>query len=187
MNGALVLLLALLWALILLPGALRSRRSSPTTSVGTFERAMGVLARDAREEGRHVYVPRDAERIVDDRARRRQEVVERRRKAFVRLLASVGVTLPAAIVVGGAAWLLFAGTVGGLAAYVVLLRRWKVQSDEAAEVVRRLPGLDADEVEAGDEAQLVAVGYAPGGLQVATSPDEPWQPQASVRIRRWED
>lgn len=145
---------------------------------------MGVLARDARREGRYVYVPRDAERLVGDHARRRKAIVERRRRAFIRILAASGLTLPGVIVVGGAAWLLFAMTVTALGAYVVLLRRWKLQADEAAEVVRQLPGLGEDEPDRED--RLVAVGYS-HGLQVATSPDEPWTPQASVRIRRWED
>jgi hypothetical protein len=73
-NTALILLLALMWAVFLLPGALRARRSSPASSVGTFTRAMDVLARRdvlirRGREGRYVYVPSDAAAIVGDRAR----------------------------------------------------------------------------------------------------------------------
>lgn len=68
MNEALVLLL-LLWAVLLIPGALRSRRSSPHATVGGFSRAMDVLrarpdtGRDG--QGRQVMVPVDASRIVE--------------------------------------------------------------------------------------------------------------------------
>ncbi len=191
MNVALLVFLALLWAVFLVPGALRSRRSSPTTSVGTFERAMTVLARRgervARGEGRFVYVPRDAARIVGDREHRRREVVARRRRVFLRLLAVAGASVPVALVVGGATWILAFGAWAGLAAYAGLLRRWKLQADQAAEVVRELPDVAAPRER---DAELLAVGgdvALPPALQVATHPDDPWEPRASVRIRRFQD
>ena len=60
-----VLLAALVigWAVVLLPSALRSRRSTdPMTTVGGFTRAMSVL-RD-RPQGREIMVPNQADRIV---------------------------------------------------------------------------------------------------------------------------
>lgn len=192
MNVALLMFLALVWAVFLVPGALRSRRSSPTTSVGTFERAMTVLARGGetvrRSEGRLVYVPRDAARIVGDREHRRREVVARRRRLFLRLLAVAATSLVVAMILGGATWLLAVATAGVLAGYTSLLRLWKIQADQAAEVVRELPDVVIDINE--PQRQLMAVGAEerlPPGLQVATHPDDPWEPSSGVRIRRFQD
>ena len=65
MNEAL-LLLVLVWAMLLLPSALRSRNASPHATVGGFERAMDVLRSESRGSsgGRQVLVPHDAVRIV---------------------------------------------------------------------------------------------------------------------------
>lgn len=64
MNEALVLLV-LLWAVLLVPSALRSRASSsPHVTVGGFERAMDVLRTSPRTGGRQLLVPADAGRIV---------------------------------------------------------------------------------------------------------------------------
>lgn len=194
MNGALVVILALVWALVLLPGAVRSRRSSPTNSVGTFERAMDVLAhrdgnpRSGRSDGRYVYVPHDADRIVGERARRRNALVAQRRRMFVRLLGAAGVTLPLAILFDGILWALFAASVAALGVYVGLLLRWKAQADQAAEVVRSLPDVPRARDVARAEHGRVAVGAdrPHGGVQVATRDDDPWEPQAGVRIRRWD-
>jgi hypothetical protein len=63
-NEALVLLV-LLWAVLLVPSALRSRASSsPHVTVGGFERAMDVLRTSPRTGGRQLLVPADAGRIV---------------------------------------------------------------------------------------------------------------------------
>lgn len=194
MNGALVVILALVWALVLLPGAVRSRRSSPTNSVGTFERAMDVLARrdgnprSGRSDGRYVYVPHDAGRIVGERARRRNALVAQRRRMFVRLLGAAGITLPLAILFDGILWALFAASVAALGVYVGLLLRWKGQADQAAEVVRSLPDVPRARDVARAEHERVAVGAERphGGVQVATRDDDPWEPQTGVRIRRWD-
>lgn len=192
MNGALVVILALVWALVLLPGAVRSRRSSPTNSVGTFERAMDVLARrDSNPrggDGRVIYVPSDAGRIVGERARRRNALIARRRQLFVWLVAGVGTTLPVAILAGGFAWALFLAATAALAVYVGLLLRWKNQAEEAAEVVRTLPDVPRARDVARDHERVAVGGERPyAGLQVATRDDDPWQPQSGVRIRRWDD
>lgn len=196
MDGALIVILALAWALVILPGALRSRRSSPIGSVGTFERAMDVLARRDNPragDGRVIYVPREADRLTGDRIRRRNAVIHRRRRMFLRLVAATGLALPVSALFGGRAWLLFLASAVALVVYVGLLRRWKVLSEEAADVVRRLPDVErAREVAAEPrivtDEQLVAVGAERpyGGLQVATRPDDPWEPNTMVRIRRWD-
>lgn len=63
MNEALIIILVLLWAVALLPGALQSRSRSTHATVGGFERAMAVLKQ--RPDGRYLMVPADARRVVD--------------------------------------------------------------------------------------------------------------------------
>ena len=192
MNGALVVILVLLWALVLLPGALRSRRSSPTASVGTFERAMDVLARRG-EPGRYIYVPRDAGRIVGDRERRRRMVMARRRRTFTQLAIATVVSLPVSIIGGDRWWLSFFVLATALVVNVALLLRWKAQAEQAARVVREMPQTEylvvgVDEEDALFEDEPMAVGAEHSyGIPVAHHRDEPWTPQTAVRIRRWEE
>src|SRR5690606_6394500 len=119
-----------------------------------FERAMDVLRSDAsRPSGREVFVPGDAGRIVGRRAsvasesardydrvdcRTERMLVARRRSWFVRSVAATGVTLLLALIAGGWLWLAFLLTGLPTAAYVTVLRRLKLQRDEARQVVRDL-------------------------------------------------
>ena len=183
MNEALVLL-ALVWAAVLVPQALRSRNASPHATVGGFERAMDVLRSDT-SPGRQVFVPGDAGRIVSREPTgsaspalvaepspvvgRDAAVVDRRRAWFVRALAACGVSLLLAVLVGGWFWLPAVLTVLPTIAYVVVLRRLKLQRDEARRVVRELD-LDA---EPPDEAMPAAVGG-------------PSPTSGTVRLRRWD-
>lgn len=198
MNGALVFLLALLWALVILPGALRSRRSSPASSVGTFERAMDVLARRESNgyggDGRYVYVPKDAARISGDRTIRQQEIRARRRRTFIRLLVLTGTSAIVAAVRGGQWWLMFAIAGALLAGYVVLLLRWKSLAEQAAAVARDAPGTARARVATRPRDPLgVTVmpdrELLPVGAGVATGLEvDPigWESRAAVRIHRWE-
>ena len=207
MDGALVVVLVLAWALLLLPSALRSRRSSPHATVGGFEEAMAVLRN--RPQGREVMVPGDAARIVgyeDDEGlpadapvvvryeqppARIDAVLARRRRTLARLGAGTAVAVLLALIGGGLLWTVAVVSLGALGGYVALLRRWKLQREQAREVVRMLRTSQRRH-----EAETVkpvahAVGEVPhiGGwddLQVATAPDEPWRQGAGVRIRRWE-
>lgn len=206
MDGALVVVLVLAWAMLLLPSVLRSRRSSPHATVGGFENAMAVLRN--RPQGREVMVPRDPERIVgrdDPRSAapvapstvppshaRIDPVLARRRRSLARLGAAAGVSWVLAMIAGGLFWTVAVLTLGALGGYVALLRRWKLQREQAREVVRMLR---TDQRR--HEAEVVtpvahAVGEVPStlggwdGLQVATAPDQPWQQGTGVRIRRWD-
>lgn len=137
-----------------------------------------------------MYVPRDASVIVGDRERRRREIVERRRRLFVRLLIATGATLPFAAFLGGAAWFVFLGAAGVLTGYAVLLRRWKLQADQAAEVVRHLPDLDEVERPAGTDphaAPIAAGGEPPvAEFRVGGVADEHSPASSTVRIRHWQ-
>lgn len=186
MNEALVLL-GLVWAALLVPNALRSRNASPHTTVGGFERAMDVLRSDpAAGSGRQVLVPADAGRIVGRTdvsrsdssrspgvARRESVLIARRRSWFVRALAATWTTLLLALALGGWLWLLFVLAAAPTAAFVVVLRRWKLQRDEARQVVHELDrdgpfaGRDGD-----DEVSVVIGDVAVGS--------------GTVRLRRWD-
>jgi hypothetical protein len=220
MNEALVVLLVLLWAIALLPGALRSRRSNAKATVGGFERAMDVLRE--RPHGRTIMVPADAARLAephplhhlghgwDDQpadpsaaaavaapvrvanTSRRAALLEARRRRFTTMLATTGSLLLLALLTGWAAlWVLASGSVVVTAGYTALLRRLKLQRDEASQVVRHLRPAPTERavvlgLERPPARAQVPVAVGAGGLQVATSPDQPWAPQAGVRIRRWD-
>lgn len=191
MNETLVLMLALLWAVVLLPGALRSRRSNTHVTVGGFHNAMAVLKKTP--DGRSLMVPDDAGRIVSRTSpgvtptrttvRREDPRVARRRAIFTRLVITVGVTFLAALFIGGFTWTLFTLALLTTGGYAALLRHFKLRQDQVREVVRELRG-DERATARRDEQLPVAVGAA--GPQVSTRPDDPWQPQSGVRIRRWD-
>ena len=194
MNEALVLLV-LLWAVLLVPSALRSRSSSsPHVTVGGFERAMDVLRTSPTSSGgrsstgRQLLVPKDAGRIVDHvdpptrpasargadaappprvSATREDPTIAARRMWFTRLLAGSALSVVLALVFGGIVWLLAGAAVAGTVAYAALLRRWKVQRDEVRSVVRELE-LDAE--------PRVPVGAAVGASGSS----------GTVRLRTWE-
>lgn len=226
-----LLLAALLigWAAILLPSALRSRRSvDPSVTVGGFAETMAVLR--GRPEGREIMVPGQADRLTGDRhagarggaaghgsagrgsgqpvaarSSARAALNERRKALFLRLLGLTGVTLVAGLVFGGLFWPLFVLTGAMTGCYVGLLRHYKLEREAAREVVRemdvaRLSGRpdvvrERQPVAVGAEGYGVGPGVSSGGQpgsgqaggwQVVNSPDQPWEPQASVRIRRWD-
>lgn len=194
-----VLLAALVvgWAAVLLPSALRSRRSTdPMLTVGGFTRAMSVLR--GRPQGREIMVPHMADRIVrhdqhppaaSAPSSRRTELLARRRTVFVRLLVATGTSLLLAIALGGVLWPVFVVSALGLGGYVALLRHHKVERDAARRVVVHAfddPRPSPRETWRELERQPVAVGAEAGGWQVATRPDAPWEGESTVRIRRWE-
>ena len=199
-----VLLAALLigWAAVLLPSALRARRETdPLVTVGGFTQAMAVLR--GRPDGREIMVPGQAERIVGhgnasrgaDRqaprrpgSARRSTLLARRRAVFLRLLAATAGTFLLALVVGGLLWPMFVTTTLALGGYVAMLRHFKLEADQARAVVRTIDLTGYDVVEPDDDWDQLREPVAVGAerFQVATRPDTPWQPQSSVRIRRWD-
>lgn len=202
MDEALLAALLIGWAAVLLPSALRSRRESdPLVTVGGFTQAMAVLR--GRPDGREIMVPGQAERIVGHgqpvrrpgprpapaptaRGGRRSELLARRRTLFMRLLGATVGTFVLAVVVGGLLWPLFVTTALAFGVYVGMLRHFKLEADQARDVVRTIDVTD-DRVGSWDrdlERQPLAVGAE--SIQVATRPDDPWAPQSSVRIRRWD-
>ncbi len=201
LDEALLAALLIGWAAVLLPSALRARRETdPLVTVGGFTQAMAVLR--GRPDGREIMVPGQAERIVSHgqsarpRTRpapapapgggRRAELLARRRALFVRLLGATGVTFALAAVVGGLLWPVFVVTALALGVYVALLRHFKLEADQAREVVRTIDVTDDRPTGWAREDERVPVAVGAESVQVVTRPDEPWAPQSSVRIRRWE-
>jgi hypothetical protein len=197
LDEALLAALLIGWAAVLLPSALRSRRESdPLVTVGGFTQAMAVLSR--RPDGREIMVPGQAERIVghgptgrtagapSPRPGRRSELMARRRAMFVRLLGATGVTFLAALVVGGLLWPLFVTTAVALGTYVAMLRHYKLEADQARDVVRTIDLAAAEAAYEDEPWQREPVAVGAEGFPVASRHDEPWAPQSSVRIRRWD-
>lgn len=196
MDEALLAALLIGWAAVLLPSALRSRRETdPHTSVGGFTHAMSVLR--GRPDGREIMVPERARQIVSHGVpSARGTLVARRRQVFTRLLGATVGTLVLALVVGGLLWPLFLITALTLFGYVALLRHHKVERDLARHVVRTMDRtIDLAEYEGASALEFERVplavgaerwGHTDGSLQVVTRPDTPWEPQSSVRIRRWD-
>jgi hypothetical protein len=122
-----ILLLALAWAVVLVPSLLKPRfESSPIDGVRNFERSMGILAsaRHGRTEipGRWVMVPKD---LPQGPKRRRNLVIQRRRRNFLRLIIIVVASLILGVIPGlhYFLWVNLAADLG-LAVYVWQLRRW---------------------------------------------------------------
>lgn len=89
-----IVLLALVWAAVLVPSVVRARLStSPADGVRRFEHTMGLIESTRRPKppasGRWIMVPRN----TSSSARRRARIVRRRRQMFVRMLAFAGTTL----------------------------------------------------------------------------------------------
>ena len=187
MNEALVLLV-LVWAVLLVPSAIRSRNTSPHATVGGFSRAMDVLRNSPmplsdRATGRQLLVPRDAQRIVSGQVpqgappmpvRSENPIIAQRRSWFVRLLTLTGGLFVIALIGSGWLWWLFVLSLVVTGGYVAMLRRLKLQADEARAVVRSLD--DRRDVEAvPPERELVEVGRPAGPAESPT-----------VRLRRWD-
>jgi hypothetical protein len=91
-TGVLVALLAVLWAAVLLPVLLSARQNTSITgSVGTFSRSMRALSSNHTQPsmgGRWVLTPK----TVNDEEDRKMTIL-RRRRIFVSLLGTFGITL----------------------------------------------------------------------------------------------
>jgi hypothetical protein len=139
MGILVVVLLGGLWASILLPGALRSRRnSSPIDSILAFERDMSLLAPrrgDQRRPGRHVMV---LDRPASLTGRVRPDVLARQRLALLGLAWATVLAAVLALVFEGVFVALFVLMGLALAAYVTVLRRRQARAAEVRAKIRHL-------------------------------------------------
>jgi len=152
-----LVILAAIWAAVLLPPYLQNRRETrPGDSIATFRTQLSVLERTTPggrggslshlDVGRYEapsYVPpaarRSAARPAPAQATlRRAEARRRRRDVFVTLLGAVGVTFALALVLGGGVWMLHLLVDAVFAGYVGLLIKLQQDSVEKDEKVRYL-------------------------------------------------
>lgn len=155
-----LVILALIWAAVLVPPYLQNRREHrPGDSIASFRRQLNVLERTtpgssstnlARlDVGRYDaprYDPRsNVSQLAGRRtapssaALRRAEARRRRRDVFVSLLGAVGATFVLAVVLGGSVWTLNLVVDVVFVAYVGLLVTMQQQSSEREVKVRQLP------------------------------------------------
>lgn len=129
------LILGVVWAAVLVPPILRSRREGrPSSSVVSFRAQLSTLERatpgsslrlDTGSRGAVLSTPR-----ID--------VKRRRREVLVALLAATGVTFVMAVALGGPALMLFLGTAGACGAYIFALRQIHLRQLERRTKVRQL-------------------------------------------------
>jgi len=151
-----LVILALIWAAVLLPPYLQNRRETrPGDSIATFRTQLSVLERTTPggrsgslsrlDVGRYDaprYVPPAARRrsvTPSQAAMRRAEVRRRRRDVFLTLLGAVAVTLLLAIALGGSTvWMLQLFVDVAFGGYVLMLVSIQQQTMQTEEKVRYL-------------------------------------------------
>lgn len=161
-----LVILAAIWAAVLLPPYLQNRRETrPGDSIATFRTQLSVLERttpggragalgryDSHRDARvdlPRYAPVTAVRPAGPRsapsaaAMRRAEARRRRRDVFLTLLGAVGVTFVLAIAMGGAVWMLHLAVDLAFSGYIALLikiQQESVEQDEKVRYLRPAPG-----------------------------------------------
>jgi hypothetical protein len=134
-------LLALVWAIVLIPSLLRPRlQSSPVNGVRDFERRMGILASARRRQGtsgRWIMVPKPD---VTAPKRRRSRLIRKRRQTFERLLVAAAGTFVLGLIPGMHWFLLLNAAVDvGVLLYVSQLLKWKRQEHEPVPTSGSIP------------------------------------------------
>ncbi len=152
-----LLILAVIWAAVLLPPALQSRRENrPGDSIASFRSQLRVLERTTPGFGprpirraprssapqalpvRQTRVTGHAPVARSAAYARRAEARRRRRDIFVTLLGAVALTLAAALVMGGPVWGLHFAVLALFVGYVALLIYMQHQVAEREMKVRFL-------------------------------------------------
>ena len=140
-----LLILAVIWAAVLLPPYLQNRSESrPADSISSFQRQLSVLER------RSVVVNPALQRSVAPNHSyagsialsprvARSEAKKRRRDVLFTLAGAAGVTLLMAVALGGPVWGLHLACDLLLGAYVVLLAQAQQRAVERDTKVRYLP------------------------------------------------
>jgi len=145
-----LVILAAIWAAVLVPPYLQNRRETrPGDSIASFRSQLSVLERTTPggragnvtrlDVARHDPLRSPARRPAPSAAAmRRAEARRRRRDVFLTLLGAVGVTFVLAVALGGAVWMLHLLVDVVFGAYVLLLVSLQQQSVEREEKVRYL-------------------------------------------------
>lgn len=160
-----LVILAAIWAAVLLPPYLQNRRETrPGDSIATFRTQLSVLERttpggrarsagpDRREVPRYSSTPGysapPVRRAPAPVAMSKSEVRRRRRDVFLTLLGAVGVTFVLAIAMGGSVWMLHLAVDVAFAGYVGLLVKLQqdtVEKDEKVRYIQPAPRRSAPE------------------------------------------
>ncbi|MGI8775714.1 MAG: hypothetical protein ACR2KQ_12050 [Actinomycetota bacterium] len=128
--------LALAWAAVFVPAAIRARQGTPYSSAERFKRGMDRIAPGFGSSGRWVVVPR-----VPGESRRRRSFARaqaRRIRLLKALIGLVGVTLLLGVAVGGTMWKLHLVCLFALATYVAALVGAKRRRTETRTKIRPL-------------------------------------------------
>lgn len=155
-----LLILAVIWAAVLVPPWLQNRKESrPGDSIASFRQQLHVLERAAPgyrpasgtvtrladhrppaavTTGPVTTGPVAAPRSRRPEALRRAEVRKRRRDVFLTLLGAVGLTFLMALAMGGPVWTLHLGVLILFAGYVGMLVKLQQQGAEREVKVRYL-------------------------------------------------
>lgn len=141
MTIVVLLVLAAIWAAVLLPPYLQKRRAThPSSSVVDFHQQLAVLQRTGRPlqdtgfrsaVSTGVYSPSPAPRMG------RADVMRRRRDVFTTLSSAAVLTFFLALLLGGNVWLLHLLVDAALLGYVALLMQIKQQRPVAARATAR--------------------------------------------------
>lgn len=142
MTILVLVILAVIWAAVLVPPYLQNRSEArPADSISTFRNQLDTLERRAylaSPGGRPMPTPRSAISTSVDRGRlARNDAKKRRRDILVTLLAAAGLTLVLGLVVSSMLVLHVVIDVL-LVAYIGLLLRFKRAAEERATKVRYL-------------------------------------------------
>lgn len=139
MGWLLLAALGIIWAAFLLP----VWRGSPNKSVEDFERNMELLAdTDGGLQGRWIVTPRKGMAFVGPRERAKERARERRRRVFVFMVESIGLTFLIGLVPPlRAMWYATATLLILLGVYVWLLLSSRARSASTV----RIPGTSAPE------------------------------------------
>lgn len=145
--------LVIAWGSVLVPPVLRLvggvGRGRSSDSIGSFRDKMSLLGGSApmRTSGSIDLTTRPITSsfapVAGSARRQRQAATQRRRNILTGLLLANGVTLLAALVVGGIAWAAFTVALLALAAYVGLLWQMQQAALERRHKVAYLPQHDA--------------------------------------------
>ena len=133
-----LMILAVVWAAVLVPPILRSRRDGrPSNSVLSFRAQLSTLERAMPGTSLRI-VPSGTTPALRPRGLATIDVRRRRRDVLASLAGATVFTLLLAIAVGGLAILLFLACAGATGGYVYLLRQIHLRSQERAAKVRPL-------------------------------------------------
>ncbi|MGE3619958.1 MAG: hypothetical protein AB7L84_05795 [Acidimicrobiia bacterium] len=155
MTAVLLRILAVIWAVVLVPPAIqRLRERQPGDSIARFRNQLHVLERATPGFQRRApgwsspaRAVASARPVGAPMALRRSEVRRRRRDIFLTLLAGVGLTFLGALAMGGVVWMLHLVVDGLFAGYVAMLVKLQQQTAERDVKVRYLPQRQAAAVD----------------------------------------